>query len=187
MTELEKELKKKEEQRQNGSMEKDKRRAERDIRRLETGGNETENAKKAEGEVSRIIREGDGREIEKDKIENKRNDNRRRCKETEQKEGEREERERKEERGIDSTGKESISISHGETEMPKNNEVNNQEFSQLKELMFYQLSPFKLISYGCTSLSMFPYQNHHSLPHSFSPPLSFCVTVFSISNAYLQG
>ncbi|MCI4382366.1 hypothetical protein PGIGA_G00014060 [Pangasianodon gigas] len=130
VTELEKELKNRVgEQRENGRVDKDKRRVERDIERQETatGRNETENEKKSEGDLRQISREGNEREIGNNKIEKKRNDNRRQHRETEQKEGEREEeRERREEREgekeNDSTGKESISTSHGVTEAPKNNE-----------------------------------------------------------------
>ncbi|XP_053093716.1 uncharacterized protein si:ch211-63b16.4 isoform X3 [Pangasianodon hypophthalmus] len=121
VTELEKELKNRVgEQRENGRVDKDQRRVERDIERQETatGSNETENEKKTEG---------DEREIGNNKIEKKGNDNRRQHRETEQKEGEREkERERREEREgekeNDSTGKESISTAHGVTEAPKNTE-----------------------------------------------------------------
>ncbi|XP_053488647.1 kinesin heavy chain isoform X4 [Ictalurus furcatus] len=130
VTELEKELKNRGgEQGENGRVEKDKRRAERDIGRHETatGSNETENGKKTEGEVRQMSREGDEREIGKDKIEIEGNDDRRQFRGTEQKEGEREEeRERREEREgekeNDSTGKESISTSHGVTEAAKNTE-----------------------------------------------------------------
>lgn len=144
VTELEKELKNRGEQRENGSPEKDKRRAERDFGRQEiaTGSNETENKQKTEGEVSQIIRERGER---KDKTEKEGKDNRKQSRETALKEGEwEEERKRKEEqeggKGNDSTGKESISASYGGTEVPKNTEVNSQEFSQLKEVMFYQPS-----------------------------------------------
>ncbi|KAF4084364.1 hypothetical protein AMELA_G00128050 [Ameiurus melas] len=133
VTELEKELKNSGgEQRENGRVEKDKRRAERDIGRHETatGSNETENGKKTEGEVRQMSREGDEREIAKDKIEIEGSDDRRQRRGTEQKVGERgeEERERRDEREgekeNDSTGKESISTSHGVTEAPKNTEEN---------------------------------------------------------------
>lgn len=147
MTELEKELKNRAgEQRENGSTAKDKRRAERDTGRPEraSGSNETEKEKKTEREVSQNIGEGDEREIGKGTTEKEGNDNRRQYRETEQKERDREE-EREEANENDSSGKESVSTSHGVTEMPKNTEVNSQEFIQLKELMFYQLSPSRLV------------------------------------------
>lgn len=150
VTELEKELKNRGgEKRENGKVEKDKRRAERDVGRQETvtGSNETENEKKTEDEVKQISTEGDEREIGKDKIEKEGNDNSRQCRETERKEGEREEERdsREGEKENDSTGKESVSTSHGVTGAPKNTEVNSQEFIQLKEFRFYQLSSSKRI------------------------------------------
>lgn len=149
MTELERELKNQSgEQRENGSMAKDKHGAERDIGRKETATecDEAENEKMTEGEVRQIIEERHEREIREDKIEKERNGNRRQHRETEQKEVEREKGEGEKE--DDSTEKESIYTSHGGTEVPKNTEVNSQEFIQLKELnpdLFFRI------------VSLFPY------------------------------
>lgn len=153
VTELEKELKNRgAEQRDNGRVEKDKRRAERDIGRQETatGSDETGHAKKTEDEVRQISKQGHEREAGKDQIEKEVIDNRSQYRDTEQKEGEKEEegqrsQESEGEKENDSTGKESLSTSHGVSEVPKNAEVNGQKFIQLKELMSYQRSSSKCI------------------------------------------
>ncbi|XP_053365611.1 kinesin-II 95 kDa subunit isoform X3 [Clarias gariepinus] len=119
VTELEKELKNR------AGEQRDHERVERDIGRQETSteSTETEIEKKAESEA----RQGAEGEIRKGKIEKEGNDTRRQSKEKEQKKGEREEegvrREEKEgEKENDSNGKESISTTHGVTEVPKNTE-----------------------------------------------------------------
>ncbi|KAK3538276.1 hypothetical protein QTP70_034437 [Hemibagrus guttatus] len=130
VTELEKELKNRGgEQRDNGRVEKDKRRVDRDIGRQEraNGCDETENEKKTEDEVRQISKQGDEREAGKDKIEKEVIDIRSQYRETEQKEGGKEEerqrsQEREGEKENDLTGKESFSTSHGVSEMPKNDE-----------------------------------------------------------------
>lgn len=145
VTELEKELKNRGgEERENGSMDKDKQGAERDTGRKGTATdcNGAESETKTEGEIRGIVRERHEREMGKDKSEKERDDNRRQHIETEQKEREREGREGETD---DSTEKESIYTSHGGTEVPKNTEVNIQEFIQLKELVFYQLSQSNLV------------------------------------------
>ncbi|KAK3562975.1 hypothetical protein QTP86_012702 [Hemibagrus guttatus] len=131
VTELEKELKNRGgEQRDNGRVEKDKRRVDRDIGRQEraNGCDETENEKKTEDEVRQISKQGDEREAGKDKIEKEVIDIRSQYRETEQKEGGKEEerqrsQEREGEKENDLTGKESFSTSHGVSEMPKNDEA----------------------------------------------------------------
>ncbi|KAF5896645.1 kinesin heavy chain-like isoform X1, partial [Clarias magur] len=130
VTELEKELRNRAgEQRDNERVEKDKRgRVERDTGREETstGSTETENEKKAESEARQISKGGGGGEMGKDKVGKEGNDTRRQSRETEQEKEEREGGERREEKEgekeNDSTGKESISTTHGVTEVPKNTE-----------------------------------------------------------------
>ncbi|KAK2843745.1 hypothetical protein Q7C36_011960 [Tachysurus vachellii] len=129
VTELEKELKIiTGEQREHERAEKDERRAERDFGRQETAtiSNETENVKETEDEMRPISKQGDERDVGKDKIEKEVIDKIQHS-ETEQKFGEREEeRQRREEREgekeNDLTRKESLSTSHGVTKVPKNAE-----------------------------------------------------------------
>lgn len=155
MTELEKELKIiTGEQREHERAEKDERRAERDFGRQETASisNETENVKETEDEMRQISKQGDEREVGKDKTGKEVFDKSQHS-ETEQTFGEREEeRQRSEEREgekeNDLTRKEFLSTSHGVTKVPKNAEVNTQKFIQLKEFV---LSAFFIQTYSLES------------------------------------
>ncbi|TSU37054.1 hypothetical protein Baya_12878 [Bagarius yarrelli] len=117
VSELEKELKKRGEQKNNAKLETDKQRAERDMKKQEmaTESDETEDEVKTEGEVREISRKGDQTEKEG-------NNNKCQYRETEKKvvqQGKEKEGEKK----SDSTGKESLSTSDEGTEMPRNAEV----------------------------------------------------------------